>query len=208
MTGNSESTGPSPRSHVERLFDALNQPIVVTIVGGLLVFAVSNEIQNRYWLRQQSYLLDQARVDQTWAASRSAQEEIVRALGKRLAASASVISAHSLQYNLTQHRKTVDHYNEALEEWEVSNEIVKFQLAAYFDDQRILDQWKSVNFALEQLHSDISDLEEYVPADASTKQDDQISKCNQKIDEIDEQIKTLNRMMHQFAANGGKKSGQ
>jgi len=193
-----------PSGPLARIYSALNTPIVVTVFGGLLVFLISVQVQSRYWIKQQQFLIDRARIDQNWLASRSAQQEIVKALGKRLAVTASLITAHKERDELKQHLDAVIRYDNAMEEWDEAREIIKFQMAAYFQDPEIQGKWDALQGDLEVLHQDIQDLEQFVPANPSKSQDAQADKCDGDIGKIETDINDLNKTMTAYAVRGGR----
>lgn len=190
-------------SRLGRFYAQVNKPFGVTVIGGLIIFAVSVTVQNLYWWRQQQFLLDQARIERVWEGARTAEEETVKALGRRLAATASVIAAHENGYEFGQHLEAVKRYDTANEEWDEAEETIKFHLADYFPDQEIKKQWDLLTQDLHVSHEDIAYLEEhYKTTDRSRPHDDQIAKCWSEIAKVETDLEKLNRNMIQRAERG------
>jgi hypothetical protein len=191
-------------SHSTRLYKAVNRPLFVTVVGGLLVFAISVQVQHNIWKKEAEFMLDRARIDRTWEAAHKAQEEMVKALGKRLAVTATLIAAHQNQVKHKQHVEDVKRYDNAFEEWDETSEVIRFQMAALFADPCIKAKWDALQDDLHALHEDIVDLEEYTPTKPSSEQDDQAQKCKDHITQIEAEIDKLSQLMTAYAASGAK----
>jgi hypothetical protein len=204
-SGSKQESGNAskPPSRSARVYKTVNRPLFVTIVGGIVVFAVSVQVQHRYWQKENEYLVARARIDRTWEAVQKAQEEMVKALGKRLAVTATLIADHENQVKLKQHVDDVKRYDNALEEWDEASEVIRFQMTSLFANSSIQEKWEALQNDLHDLHLDIGDLEKYSPSKPSPAQDAQAEKCKEHVTRIEEKIDDLNKTMTAYASKGG-----
>jgi len=172
-----------------------NKPLPVTVIGGLIVLFVSNYVQGQYWLSQHRFLLSQARADRLWAGSLSAEDEIVKAVARRLTASAMLINAYENDFGETQLLQIVKQHNLMITEWDQSRVVMNLRIATYFTDKETGNQWQ-------RLRDDIVALKEGVgqlalaakPARAS-----QTATCWQLLTKAEADADTLVRKMIQYA---------
>jgi len=187
-----------------KLWQAVNQPVVVTVLGGLAVFFISNYIQNQYWISQQKFLVQQATLSKRLELSNAAVEDLVRAVGRLITASASVVAAHERGFDRRQLNETIDHYNVLQDEWDQSEEVLKLKLRTYFPQAEIDAQWHDLRLKLGALDAEIVTLHGFSTSDASAAHRAQFAACRKSMKEAEDSLARLSTAMVRSAGLGSK----
>ena len=190
----------SPRawgSDFASVFKHANKPLPVTVIGGLIVLFVTNYVQDRYWLAQQRFLLDQARMNRMWEGSLAALDEIGKAVQKRLAASALLIDAYGNGFEYTQLLQSVKQYNQRIDEWDDARQTIKLRLATYFPDPKVGEQWQRLRDDIVELKEGVSQLSEV--ASRTSARESQVAICRKFLDKSDADADTLTQSMIAYA---------
>jgi hypothetical protein len=134
-------------SWISKLLSALNQPFIVTVVGGAMVFLVTGFLQQQYWLSQQRYLIQQENIKSRLAAT----DEIMRSVDELLSGASAEFTAYESNFSDDQKTKIINKLNAANEDWEKESDLRKLRIQLYFPDKQIQDAWGQVDNDLEKL---------------------------------------------------------
>ena len=183
-----EGQKKSPRS----FWGQLNQPVVVTVIGGLIVFLITSYIQNFYWRSQQKFL----RLQQRTEVAEGVVEELGKKVGELRAASASLIGAHEQQYEKKQLNEVIDRYNAAQKNWDESEGVLNLRIEIYFAESSQTNEASTrLSKSLDALDDDISELLRYPTANPGNAHMQSIKKCRDAIAGVDEALDGLQSLM-------------
>ncbi len=170
----------------------LNQPVMVTVIGGLIVFLITSYIQNFYWRSQQKFL----RLQQRTEVAEGVVEELAKKVGELRAASASLVGAHEQRYERKQLNEVIDRYDTAQKDWDESEGVLNLRIEIYFaEDSRTNDASARLSKSLDALDDDVSELLRYTTADPGDAHKQSIKKCRDAIDDVDGALGSLQSQM-------------
>ena len=181
------------RGSMRRSFwDKLNQPVVVTVLGGLLVFLITSYIQNFYWRSQQKFL----RLQQKIEVADGVVEGLAKAVGEIRAASASIIGAHEQHYGKKQLDEVIERYNAAERGWDEGESALNLRIQIYFAPNRQMDDASQrLSSDLDALDDAVADLLDYSTLDSGAAHKESIRKCRDAISKVDGALEQLQSLM-------------
>jgi methyl-accepting chemotaxis protein len=184
-----------------RLYKFVNGPLFVAIFSGLLIFWISNHIQERFTSDQQKLQIAQTKRTNRLNAAIAAQDEIIRALNKRAVGIAVLITPYRRNFNPRQYREYVQYATAAAHEWDNNKDLMSLKTKTYFDDDpKIQEDWKHMVDELDQFNDQVSNLNDSfkgitTPSDRLTKA---VHSCDEKLEQLDAELESLARELNNF----------
>jgi hypothetical protein len=192
------SNGESANASIAKrrgLFGLLNQPLPVTLLGGVLVLMISTFVQDRYWMSQQTFLANQTLTRHRLDIAISTQEEVAKAVGKIISAGALIIGSHENQLGKLQHNAVLDTNNLLQNEWDQNEELLKLHIQMYFQSSGIQSSWLDVRERLGALDDEITELEKFSTGDPSDRHAKQITQSRKAVEDAEDSLGKLLRLM-------------
>lgn len=129
----------------------LNQPFVVTVIGGAMVFLVTSCVQQQYWIAQQKYLFQQESIRFKLAAV----DETIKSVDQLVSAYSAEFTAYESNFDQDQQAKIDDELDTADKHWDQEFDLRKMRVKVYFPDPE-------VQKALDQVNDDLATLDCYM----------------------------------------------
>jgi hypothetical protein len=185
--------GASPAQRT--LFERINQPLAVTVIGGLLVFVISAFIQDRYWIKQQRFSARQVLISKTIDAATASESEIVDRVGKLISSYALIVGAH--EHNLSEAELEEDRqkFNRMQLDWDVSEDLLKLKLRLYFASPQVQKEWQKIEDLLATLDEEIAKLFAIPIAERSSKHQKSLEECRSLITKTEAALADLGSSM-------------
>jgi hypothetical protein len=183
-----------------RLYRRLNQPLSVTVLGGIIVFLITSFVQQRYATSQQEFLVEQSRRAHRIESASATEKEIIHALSKRFTGIAVVVGAYAGHYGKEQYRDNVDYYTASKREWDREQEVLELKVSTYFSDQRILKSWEDLVKKLENFDAStvaLNDQFRGITKD-STKLKEALASADKEIDSLEIDLKAFSHQLNDF----------
>jgi hypothetical protein len=136
---------------ISRFLSRLNQPFVVTVIGGAMVFLVTSSIQQRYWTAQQKYLFQQESIRFKLAAV----DETIKSVDQLVSAYSAEFTSYDSHFDKGQQRKIDDELEAADKHWDQEFVLRKVRVNVYFPGPEIQK-------ALGQVNEDLGTLDCYM----------------------------------------------
>jgi hypothetical protein len=173
---------------------------VVTVVGGLMVFAISSYVQQKYAKSQQKFLLDQGKRTHKIDAASAAEDEIVRALSKRLTGIANVLGAFRANLASQQYRESIDYYVISKREWDNNQEVLEVKVSIYFPSTEIHKQWDGLVGELDDFENTVTEINEKFGAATSPSRgmENAVAAADKDLEKATNDIRTFAQELNNF----------
>ena len=183
------------------LWGKLNQPVVVTILGGLLVFLITSYVQELYWRSQQRFLSLKQRIE----VAESVVESLARSVGKVRAASASIVGGYEQHYGKAQLNEAIEQYNTAEKDWDENEGALNLKIQIYFPENKDLDgASQQLSSSLDVLDDTVANLLRHSTVDTGGTSDEGAKKCRDAIAKVDASLERVESLMVKEAGALGR----
>jgi hypothetical protein len=178
---------------IAKIYKRLNQPLSVTVLGGIIVFLITSFVQQQYAKSQQEFQIKQAKRAHRIELASAAENQVIQELSKRFTGIAVVVGAYNEHYSKKQYRDNVDYYNDSKREWDREQEVLELKVSTYFPDSDILKNWNALVKRLDDFDASVVNFNDRfrgVTAD-SKELENALSPINENIDSIEADLKTF-----------------
>jgi len=195
-------------SSTSKRISILNEPFGVTVLGGLIILAVTSFVQHIYWKAQEKYLYQQ----ETMKFKLATIDETVRSVDELLSAYGDEFTAYESDFSPAQKHSKDLKLDAASSDWDKDFGLRNLRIQIYFrDDKNITDAWDQVE------NSDLGTLDCYmdrlgknkIPTDfdcgslglENLRLSAVIAKGRPLVDQTEEDMEKLAKLMDDYARN-------
>lgn len=183
---------------MSRIWRCVNQPFVVTFLGGLLVLCIGAYLQHRSWEYQNKALLRQAQISGRISGAQATEEEVVRRVGQLLTAEALIVGAHEGSFDLNQLKETIAKNAGLRDEWDLAEEALKLRVRTSFSDRNVQRLLQELLSQFDPLYEDVEALQAFSTNGPSDGHKKQIAACRSRIGIIESKLEELTNAMTRY----------
>jgi hypothetical protein len=185
---------------IAKLYKRLNQPLSVTVLGGIIVFLITSFVQQQYAKSQREFEIEQAKRTHRIELASTAENQIIQELSKRFTGIAVVAGAYAGHYGKEQYRENVDYYNDSKREWDREQEVLELKVGVYFPDPGIQKSWNSLVKRLDNFDTNVVGLNDRLRGVTTDSQElkKALSPIDKTIENIEIDLKNFAHQLNEF----------
>jgi len=119
-----------------------------------MVLLVSTAVQMQYWTGQQRYLARQTALSKKIDATILTEEDLVRTIGRLLAADTILVQAYVDRLRGTRLRERKNEFDAIQGDWDRAVDVLELRLRLYFPSEAVKKAWQRLKLSLGTLDDD------------------------------------------------------